>query len=108
MHRLPWVWLRSHRARGNDGVQRSWQVPHHRRTNDYLTAPQPCSLARYSRAALCYEEAGRGQAAAEALSKGARAVEDTDSQVQSRAWKRSAGPQPEVANSLRAVCYDGA
>ena len=38
-------------------------------------------LHRYSRAALCYEEAGRGQAAAEALSKGARAVEDSDAQV---------------------------
>ena len=38
-------------------------------------------LYRYSRAALCYEEAGRGQAAAEALSKGARSVEDTDAQV---------------------------
>lgn len=36
---------------------------------------------RYSRAALFYEEAGRGQAAAEALSKGARAVEDSDPQA---------------------------
>lgn len=36
---------------------------------------------RYSRAAQCYEEAGRGQAAAEALSKGARAVEESDPQV---------------------------
>lgn len=47
--------------------------------------PQPrCpSLCRYSRAAQCYEEAGRGQAAAEALSKGARAVEESDPRVRS-------------------------
>lgn len=35
----------------------------------------------YQRAAECYGEAGRGQAAAEALSKGARALEDQNPQV---------------------------
>ena len=40
----------------------------------------------YQRAAECYGEAGRGQAAAEALSKGARALEDQNPKVHFRGW----------------------
>ena len=49
----------------------------------------------YKRAAEHYGEAGRGQAAAEALSKGARALEDVDPQVFSRDWS-----PPQPSNTL--------
>ena len=42
----------------------------------------------YRRAAEHYGEAGRGQAAAEALSKGARALEEVDPQVRVLIWPR--------------------